>query len=554
MSSSQDKIGEEDHQQTPLHGTQPQPLQGMSMRTKGVWVLFLFLIYTLAAGFVLGVERNTLYSDVQKLEAVHAEEGDQFALNMLVTRAILVVNDNYYSADLGTAAGIEAAARSVSVQVEAVLTGLGKVVKSHPELFDSIVALQIKLGELTRTSPGKVAGGNPELSGSAAEPQLAPGGLTKSIRPLNREVIADVRTNLHKLVFDLDQVTKRIRGRKQELLEQYRATFSRLSLVWSVTAAIGIVFLGGLVMFFVTRLAVDIRRVQDRALEIVEGYRGQPLKVTRRDELGSLMAAINKMQFELRQNEVQIERIRQQRFHKEKMAAVGSIAAVVAHEINNPLSAIMGAAQAMLEQRAGHSDRRDDHNLSEVIFEQARRVMNITRQISEFSVPQSTEQELLDLNNLIRSTVRFISFDRRFSIIDMELNLDPDLPAVRAVGDHITQVIMNLLVNAADAMEGRTDPKPRIAVSTHLQQGHAVVTVTDNGTGMDKNTLARVFEEFFTTKLPGKGSGIGMAVSKSLIESDGGLISVESEPGVGTTVTVQLPVVTDGVAHGLKEE
>ncbi len=554
MSSLPDKVSEENHQQTPLHGAQPQPLQGMSLRIKGVWMLLLFLIYTLAVGFVLGVERNILYSDVQKLEAVHAEEGDQFALNMLVTRAILVVNDNYYSADLGTTAGIEAAARSVSVQVEAVLTGLGKVVKSHPELFDSIVALQINLGELTRTSPGKVAGDNPELSGSAAEPQLAPGGLTKSIRPLNREVIADVRTNLHKLVFDLDQVTKRIRGRKQELLEQYRATFSRLSLVWSVTAAIGIVFLGGLVMFFVTRLAVDVRRVQDRALEIVEGYRGQPLKVTRRDELGSLMAAINKMQFELRQNEVQIERIRQQRFHKEKMAAVGSIAAVVAHEINNPLSAIMGAAQAMLEQRAGHGDRRDDHNLSEVIFEQARRVMNITRQISEFSVPQSTERELLDLNNLIRSTVRFISFDRRFSIVDMELNLDPNLPAVRAVGDHITQVIMNLLVNAADAMEGRTDPKPRIAVSTHLQQGHAVVTVTDNGTGMDKNTLARVFEEFFTTKLPGKGSGIGMAVSKSLIESDGGLIGVESEPGVGTTVTVQLPVVTDGVAYGLKEE
>ena len=81
-----------------------------------------------------------------------------------------------------------------------------------------------------------------------------------------------------------------------------------------------------------------------------------------------------------------------------------------------------------------------------------------------------------------------------------------------------------------------------------------MVTVADNGTGMDQATLARVFEEFFTTKPPGKGSGIGMAVSKSLIESDGGLISVESEPGVGTTVTVQLPVVTDGVAHGLKEE
>ena len=162
-------------------------------------------------------------------------------------------------------------------------------------------------------------------------------------------------------------------------------------------------------------------------------------------------------------------------------------------------------------------------------------------------MPQSTEQKLLDLNNLIRSTVRFISFDRRFSFIDMELNLDPNLPAVRAVGDHLTQVIMNLLVNAADAMEGRTDPKPRIIVSTNYQDGYAVVSVADNGTGMDQATLARVFEEFFTTKPPGKGSGIGMAVSKSLIESDGGVISLESEPGAGTTVIVRLPVAMDEV-------
>ncbi len=546
MSALQDKVAEENIQQTSSRGAKSQPLRGMSLRTKGLWVLFLFLIYTLAAGFILGVERNTLYSDVQKLEAVHAEEGDQFALNMLVTRAILVVNDNHYSADLNSKAGLEAAARSVSVQVEAVLTGLGKVVKNNPELFDNIVALQIHLGGLTRTGLGKVVEANPEIFASVVEPRVTPGWLTKTIKPLNREIITDVRSSLHKLVFDLDQVTKRIRSRKQELLEQYRATFDRLSLVWSLTAAIGIMFLGGLVMLFVTRLAVDVRRVQDRALEIIEGYRGQPLQVTRNDELGSLMAAINKMQLELRQNEIQIERIRQQRFHKEKMAAVGSIAAVVAHEINNPLSAIVGAAQAMLDQRAGHGDRRND-NQSEVIFEQARRVMNITRQISEFSMPQSTEQKLLDLNNLIRSTVRFISFDRRFSFIDMELNLDPNLPAVRAVGDHLTQVIMNLLVNAADAMEGRTDPKPRIIVSTNYQDGYAVVSVADNGTGMDQATLARVFEEFFTTKPPGKGSGIGMAVSKSLIESDGGVISLESEPGVGTTVTVRLPVAMDEV-------
>ena len=478
--------------------------------------MMLFLGYTLAAGFIMGVERNTLYSDVQQLEAVHAEEGAQFGLNMLVTRAILVVNDNYFSANLRTATGQETAARSIAVQIEAVLTGLGRVVESHPDLLDSIIALQINLADLTDQT-----------------------------RPLNQELIAEARNSLHKLVFDLDQVTKQIRGRKQALLKQYRAAFDRLSLAWTFTAGIGIFFLGGGVMFFVTQLAGDIRRVQDRALAVIEGYRGQPLAVTRHDELGALMEAVNKMQLELRQHEMQMELIRQQRFHKEKMAAVGSLAAVVAHEINNPLAAIVGAARAMVNQRAAHEggDHRDAYH-TEMILEQARRVMNITRQISEFSTPHSSESALLDLNSLIRSTARFISFDRRFGAIDMELDLDPQLPAVRAVADHLTQVIMNLLVNAADATEGRDYPKPRIVVATGRNEGYAVLTVTDNGAGMERETLARAFEEFFTTKPKGKGSGIGLAISKSLIESDGGIIGIESEPGSGTAVTVKLPLAT----------
>ena len=180
-----------------------------------------------------------------------------------------------------------------------------------------------------------------------------------------------------------------------------------------------------------------------------------------------------------------------------------------------------------------------------MILQQARRVMNITRQISEFSTPMPSEPGLLDLNTLIRSTARFISFDRRFGIIDMEFNLDSALPAVYAVGDHVTQVIMNLLVNAADATEGRVNPKPHIAISTYHQGQYAVISVADNGMGMDRDTLKRVFEEFFTTKSPGRGSGIGLTISRSLIESDGGDISLDSELGVGTVVTVRLPLATE---------
>ena len=497
--------------------TQLLLLGGMSLRAKGMLVLVLFLAYTLAAGFILGLERNTLYSDIQRLEELNAEEAAQFSLNMLVTRAILVVNDNYYSANLKTPLGREAAARSISVQVEAVLIGLGRVSNTYPELFDSIVALQTNLGNLTDLP-----------------------------RPLDLAGVAAVRDNLHKLVFELDQVTKKIRQRKETQLAQYRATFDRLSLAWSVPAGIGILFLGSLTMFFVTRLAGDVRRVQDRALAIVEGYRAQPLDITRYDELGSLMVAINKMQFALRQHEMQIELIRQQRFHKDKMAAVGSLAAVVAHEINNPLSAIMGAAQAMLDSdEAGVNKDAVKVSYAHMILQQARRVMNITRQISEFATAPASEPALLDLNTLIRSTARFMSFDRRFGNIEMEFNLDPQLPAVRAVGDHITQVVLNLLVNAADATEGRVEPKPYIIISTQHQDSYAVIKVADNGAGMDAVTLHHVFDEFFTTKLPGKGSGIGLTISRSLIESDGGDIAIHSEQDVGTIVTVRLPLATD---------
>ena len=510
--------------ETPPEVSPPKPqsvlLSGMSLRKKGIWVMVTFVIYTLSAGLIMSVERNALFLNLQQIEAVHADEERQLGLNMLVTRAILIVNENYYSPSLETASGLNTAARSIAVQIDAVLTSLSNVAQSYPLLLDDVAALRANLEVLTN-------------------------------KPPSRATIAEIRSNLHKLVIGLGQVTTFMRSHKQTLLGQYRKTFDRLSFVWSLTAAIGVAFLGGLVMFFVTRLAWDIRHVQDRAMAIIGGYRGKPLVVTRDDELGALMEAINKMQFELRQHERQMELNRQQRFHKEKMAAVGSLAAVVAHEINNPLSAIVGAARLMSELRDTHGKDISQYvQQAEVILAQATRVMNITRQISEFSMPQAAapEAELLDLNSLIRSTAKFISFDRRFSSIDMVLNLDAQLPAVYAIGDHITQVVMNLLINAADASEGRIEPKPRIVISTGRHEKGVVVTVTDNGTGMDKATLNRVFEEYFTTKPMGKGSGIGMAVSKSLIESGGGTISVESELGIGTTVTLQLPTTAGNIA------
>jgi signal transduction histidine kinase len=255
------------------------------------------------------------------------------------------------------------------------------------------------------------------------------------------------------------------------------------------------------------------------------------------------MTALNQMQRELREREAQLELSRQQQFHKEKMAALGSLAAALAHEINNPIAAIAGVAQSLCDNR--QSEKCADMGSScqpELILEQARRVSSITRQIADFTAPQSTEAQLLDLNGLVRSTCNFITFDRRFGSVELRTDLDAQLPAVHAVGDHLTQVLMNLLINAADALSDVRDRRPTIVVSTMQAGARVLLKVADNGHGMDDEVRARAFDEFFTTKPAGRGSGLGLSLCRSLIEQAGGNIRIDSEPGGGTTITVELPL------------
>ena len=478
---------------------------GVSLRQKGLWTLLAMLIYCMVMTLVITVERGYLLEAVEELESIHKQEENQIALNMSVSRAILVVNENYFSADL------DGAARVLVLELESVLAGLTRLQPFYPSVVDDVTALQADVSHLL------------ELPSRAA--------------------IAEVRANFHRLVIDLDAVTHDIGNQKQRLLDNYRASFTRLSYEWFGFGILGIALLGGLMMNFFRRLTRDIQRVRSRAGEIVAGYRGKPLKITRHDELGALMAAVNVMQRDLRERESLLELGRQQQFHQEKMAAVGSLAAAVAHEINNPLSAIVGVAEAMeAESQKHHCYLHDLPCQPAMILEQARRVISITRQIGDFSVPQSQNPELLDLNGLLRSTCNFVTFDRRFRRVEVCMELDPELPAIYGVADHLTQVAMNLLINAVDALHERYDPPPKITISTCLRSERGVFEVADNGVGIEPEVLDRVFVEYFTTKPVGKGTGLGLAVCRRLVADGGGDISIASVPGVGTTVTVTLPL------------
>jgi signal transduction histidine kinase len=483
-----------------IHG-----LRGASMEQKGLWTLVGLIAYFCLVTLVVTLERNSLWQSVRELELAHQSEERQITLNLTVNRAIQAVNENYF------APNVEASAQSLGLEVEAVLSSLRKLAPSYPILADDVAALE-QIEHAIATQPSRAA-------------------------------IAETRSTLHRLVIDLDTVTTDLRNRKQRLLNDYRETYSRVTIEWVIFMIVGIGVFGGLGLMFFRHLAKDINTVRARAMDIVRGYRGAPLPVERGDEMGSLIAAVNVMQRELRERETQIELRRQQQIHKEKMAAVGSLAAAVAHEINNPLAAIVGIAEAVRgEQTARNCTRQGSTCQPDLILDQARRVMQITRQIGEFSVPQSPEPALITLNGLVRSTCGFVSFDHRFRHIDLVQDLDPQLPAVVAVADHLVQILMNLLINAADAFDGNANRSPCIEVSTATEGNEVVLQINDNGAGISPELLDRIFDEHFTTKPPGRGSGLGLALCRTLIERAAGRISLDSEPGRGTRVTVRMPI------------
>lgn len=481
------------------------PKSGASLTRKGLLTLVVMAVYFVLGSLVVAYERNYLLDSVHLLNEIHQREERVVALNIQVSRAILMVNENYFAPD------VDVSAKILALEVEAVLKGLSRMGQHYPNIAEDAVLMDKSLSQL--------------------------------IEQPTRAVIADIRGIFNRVVIDLNAITGDIRNRKQWLLEDYEHIHDRLAMEWIAFAAAGLGCLSGLMIFFFRRLATDVQLAQQRATEIVRGYRGDPLPVTRHDELGDLIVAVNNMQDELRKRETQLELSRQQQFHKEKMAAIGSLATSVAHEINNPLAAIVGIAQAMADELEGRDGNRASASCHpEMILEQARRVMQITRQIGEFSVPQSQEPELTDINGLVRSTCKFVAFDHRFRQLELVTRLDPALPAVHVVADRIVQVLMNLLINAADALESCTDTPPRISVATELRDGSVRIAVSDNGCGIVPANLDKVFMEHFTTKPPGRGYGLGLALCRSLISDAGGDITIESRVGEGTTVAIRLPL------------
>ena len=385
------------------------------------------------------------------------------------------------------------------------------------------------------------------LTASVPEVRLALGRLDAVLGTLvdraSNSSLAELRAQLVSEHASLTSLGNRLRTRRDALAEQYRLRSDSVAGIALLFGAGGVVTFGVIITLFFTRLTNDLLLLKDHAQRIVRGDRHALVRVSRHDELGELMGAVNRMSRELDERDKQLEIERHKYFHREKMAAIGDLATGIAHEIGNPISAIAGVAQSMQEMQAmAACPRPDERCQPALILGQTARLAAIAREIADFATPVLAEHQLLDLNDLIRSTCRFVRYDRRFRRVQLDMNLDREVPAVSGIGDRLVQVIMNLLINAVDALDGLQDRLPRVGIATSVVGDQIRMAVADNGCGMSEHTLRRAFEPYFTTKQAGRGTGLGLALCRSILEEHGGRIELESAPGQGTCVSVMLPL------------
>lgn len=219
----------------------------------------------------------------------------------------------------------------------------------------------------------------------------------------------------------------------------------------------------------------------------------------------------------------------------EKLSSIGLFAAGLAHEVNTPLTGISSYSQMLLKELSSDDPRRE---LLEKIEKQSFRASEIINNLLKFARFSPSEFQELSLNSLMTDTLSLLEHQFKKGAIIIELDLEPALPMTLGNGGKLQQVFMNLFLNAKDAMPQGGNLK----LKTYVQDSELVVKVSDSGVGISRDEIKRIYDPFFTTKSVGKGTGLGLSVSYGIIQEHSGRITVESQPGEGTTFSLFFPV------------
>ncbi len=233
-----------------------------------------------------------------------------------------------------------------------------------------------------------------------------------------------------------------------------------------------------------------------------------------------------------------LKRLEEQLIQAEKLAAMGQMLAGVAHELNNPLTAILGVTE-LLRERPGADD--STKRQLELTHRQARRAARIVQNLLEFSRPASPQKKPLDLNNILERTLQLHEHSLRRNNIEVDSRLPGELPGVIGDANQLIQVFLNLITNAEQAIREVRD-SGRIQIRAGRNGNQLTITVQDDGVGIRPEALPRIFDPFYTTKRPGGGTGLGLSICMSIIREHGGNIEADTFPAGGSAFTIYLPI------------
>jgi signal transduction histidine kinase len=328
--------------------------------------------------------------------------------------------------------------------------------------------------------------------------------------------------------------------------------------------------------------------------KISEGDFSQKIEETSKNEIGQLIVSFNRMIERLKEKQEslenyleslesankQLKQAQEELIRTEKLASIGRFAAGVAHEVGNPLGAILGYTSIL--QKEG-MDREESKDYLNRIEKEIERINRIVHELLDFARPSKFEIKDLEINKVIESTLSLLSYQNNFKNIETQLDMQSDLPMIKGDESQLSQVIINIILNAVDAMPNggtltiqtrthivenldvdrlqgiyprrrksdpmesdysqmrKTDPLSVLLKKFSEEDRLVKIRISDTGVGIKKEDLENIFDPFFTTKAPDKGTGLGLSISLRIVESLRGEMRVESEVGKGTTFEIYFP-------------
>jgi len=323
------------------------------------------------------------------------------------------------------------------------------------------------------------------------------------------------------------------------MLEQkYQDIKRQTVLAYLIITLVGALVSMVLSYFIAQRISVPINKLVSASRELAKGNMDTKVEVGSRDEIGELADTFNTMTLALKDRDERLKEFTKNKImESERLALIGQLAANVAHELNNPLVGIVTYSHLLLEKIPGEDASRD--SLRKIVT-QADRCRDIIRGLLDFSRQRKPDKTLCDMNNVLTNCISLLKDQALFQNIQIKNDFDTELPMAIIDPSQVERVFMNLMINAAEAMEG----KGQLDIVTRFDQNKSFIEVdfNDTGPGIAKENLEKIFDPFFTTKATGHGVGLGLAISYGIIKEHNGTLSVVSEVGKGTTFTLRLPV------------